>query len=354
MKYARFSLTSLLVLIAILAAFFAGQRSTLRERNELRLENEAVHAEARKLRSKERNFDVLSAMLDDRIKELAAARSQLDLLHGRYGAKLDSYRRKLNLLRTLRLVAWNVESGGNDPNVIAKQLVSDLARYDIYGLTEVDPGNTRLYLKSLQTRSNRYRSIVTVTGGSDRMLLVYDLGRFDKLEHAELEAHDGVRMNDVNFRHRSPLMARFKDKTTDVEFIVVLNHLARGNAELRQEQAKALRLWAAAQNVPVLAIGDYNFDYDFLTGKGNKAFDEFLSDGTWQWVKPEKLVDTNWSDRDEDGVDDYPDSCLDFMFVAGKAKEWQPESRVIVRDGDFPDDETTSDHRPVELVAIPQ
>ena len=106
-----------------------------------------------------------------------------------------------------------------------------------------------------------------------------------------------------------------------VEFIVVLNHLARGNAELRREQARALRLWVAAQNAPVLAIGDYNFDYDFPTGKGNEAFEEFLSDDTWQWVEPAKLVDTNWSDRDEDGVDDYPDSCLDFMFVSGKAKE---------------------------------
>jgi hypothetical protein len=67
----------------------------------------------------------------------------------------------------------------------------------------------------------------------------------------------------------------------------------------------------------------------------------------------EKLVDTNWSDRGGDGVDDYPHSCLDFTFVVGKAKLWQSRSRVIVREGDFPDDEKTSDHRPVELVTVP-
>jgi len=40
---------------------------------------------------------------------------------------------------------------------------------------------------------------------------------------------------------------------------------------------------------------------------------------------------------------------LDFAFVAGPAKEWTPVCRVLVRDGDFPDDKTTSDHRPIEL-----
>ena len=40
-----------------------------------------------------------------------------------------------------------------------------------------------------------------------------------------------------------------------------VNHLARGNAELRQEQAKALRLWAADQELPIIGIGDYNFDF---------------------------------------------------------------------------------------------
>ena len=46
----------------------------------------------------------------------------------------------------------------------------------------------------------------------------------------------------------------------------------------------------------------------------------------------------------------YPDSMLDFSFLAGAAKDWKAECRVIVRDGDFPDDDKTSDHRPVELI----
>ena len=124
---------------------------------------------------------------------------------------------------------------------------------------------------------------------------------------------------------------------------------ARGDAEFRAQQAGALREWARNKSTPIIAIGDYNFDYDFNTQKGNAAFDEFLKDGVWKWIKPVELIDTNWSD-DGNGHDRYPDSMLDFNFVAGAAKHWNAKCRVIVRDGDFPDDDETSDHRPVELI----
>ena len=74
-----------------------------------------------------------------------------------------------------------------------------------------------------------------------------------------------------------------------------------------------------------------------------------------QWVRPVELIDANWSDPDGDGNDNYPDSMLDFAFVAGPANDWNPVCRVIVREDDFPDDDTTSDHRPIELrLTIPE
>ena len=250
----------------------------------------------------------------------------------------------------LSILAWNVESGGNDPNVIASQL-SSLTGYQIYGLTEVHPSNSRRYVQAL---GEQFNYVVTVTGKNDRMVLAYDKGRIQLVEHAELEAHKSHRMNDANFRHRSPLLGKFLDRQTGIEFLVVLNHLARGSAEIRNEQAVALREWAKDQTFPIVGIGDYNFDFSFPTQKGNRAFVEFTKDETWEWVRPDPLVDTNWADRDGDGLDNYPDSCLDFMFVSGEAKNWSPVASVIVRDGDFPDDKTTSDHRPVVLyLAIP-
>ena len=99
---------------------------------------------------------------------------------------------------------------------------------------------------------------------------------------------------------------------------------------------------------------DYEFDFDLSARRGNATFDEFHVDYVWYWVEPEKLVDTNWLDQDGDGRDDSPNTYLDFMFVAGKAKLWESRSRVIVWEGDFPDDNETSDHRPVELVTSPR
>jgi hypothetical protein len=73
--------------------------------------------------------------------------------------------------------------------------------------------------------------------------------------------------------------------------------------------------------------------------------------GTWKQrvyaIRPDPLVDTQWSG---DHKDRYPDSLLDFAFVAGAAKEFVCTSQMIMRDGDFPDDKSTSDHRPIELV----
>ena len=71
-------------------------------------------------------------------------------------------------------------------------------RYHIYGLTEVDPGATRSVCPGT---GDRFKSFVTVTGRSDRMMIIfYDVDRLELLANVELEAHDGVRMNDVNFQ----------------------------------------------------------------------------------------------------------------------------------------------------------
>ena len=99
----------------------------------------------------------------------------------------------------------------------------------------------------------------------------------------------------------------------------------------------------------MIAAGDFNMDYDFPTAKGNSAFVEMLRDNIWSWAKPDPLIDTNWSDRDNDGNDNYPDSMLDFCFIANAAKDWATECDVVVRDGDFPDTKETSDHRPIEI-----
>ena len=249
---------------------------------------------------------------------------------------------------SLRLLTWNVESDGADANVIAEQL-KELDGFQIYALTEVDKRYFDLFQKAC---GSNFKSIRGTHKENDHLQLIYDDKILELASWTEMEEHAGVSFNRPDRALRCPLLGRFKHRKSGIEFQIVVNHLARGNAKFRQQQARGLREWGRSQNVPTVSIGDFNFDFEFSTRKGNKAFSEFTQDGVWKWVEPEKLVDTNWYDRDRDGKDDYPGSMLDFAFVTGPAKNWKWRSRVIQRPGDFPDDATTSDHRPVLLELI--
>jgi len=151
-----------------------------------------------------------------------------------------------------------------------------------------------------------------------------------------------------NGTHRSPLYVRLRERESGFEFVFMTNHLARRNEKLRQAQAAGLREWARESNTPIIAAGDFNFDYSFKKQTGNDSFRVFMQDNIWKWIKPNPLVDTNWSG---DLKDAYPNSMLDFVSVANSAKELEASCRIVVRKGDFPDDDTTSDHRATQAVS---
>jgi endonuclease/exonuclease/phosphatase family metal-dependent hydrolase len=257
-------------------------------------------------------------------------------------------------------LGWNVESGtpsesdpaeGIDPAEIAEQL-EIFGAYDIIGLTEVSQDNVSLFATAAGAEP-----ILSDTGGGDRMVILYDIETLELLEVVNLHEFGGINFNPLDsqgrFRVRSPLIAHFRIKSTGVEFLYALNHLARGDNDLREDQARGLCAWAAAQTLPVVAMGDYNFDFEIDDGRGNLSFDLFLDCDEWDWIEPVELVDTNWSDANplaDVRLDSFPNSILDFAFLSGPAIEWSASSRIIVRDNDFPDTGQTSDHRPVELI----
>ncbi len=279
-----------------------------------------------------------------------------------------------------RLLAWNVESNRpgqpqvSDADVIAGQLTgllrADGTRAQIVALSEVEPKTVDRYRRAVAEGLGGAVDFVTSASGgyadADTLMLAVDARRFRIDEVFELHRYAGIRANFTvdeesssefgSVRARSPLIARLHDLATGRSFWLVTVHLARGEKELRADQARALRRWAAERNEPIVAAGDFNFDYDFTTGRGNPAYDAMLEEGTWEWVKPEPLVDSNWSEdrrKGLPGVDSYPDSILDFVFVANAAKAWHGTSDVIVRAGDFPDDDRTSDHRPIIATFAP-
>lgn len=243
---------------------------------------------------------------------------------------------------SLKFLSWNVESEGSDPDVIKRQL-GEFDGYDVIALTEVLPAAA---IDFGNAWGDDYDFIVSRTGNNDRMMLIFNKSTLSLVRKFELA--------DINYknRYRSPLVAHFKDNLSGKEMLVMVNHLARGSEKTRQIQAEKLVEWARDETLPIVALGDYNFDYVFATRKGNEGFRLFMQDNIWKWIEPIELIDTNWYDnpKEPDGKDDYPGSMLDFGFVAGSAKLWRASCKVIVRDGDFPDDETTSDHRPFELI----
>ena len=243
----------------------------------------------------------------------------------------------------LSILAWNVESGDNNPITIARQL-KEMSGYDIYCLSEVRSRGANYYAKALPG----YKSFLSKTGGGDHLMVLANTDRLEWIE--EREIHE---LNNRGRTHRSPLAVVFNDRETQQQFKVIVNHLARGNGGLRQRQAAGLVRLAEKAELPTITVGDFNFDYGFKKQDGNRAFQIMTRGDAWEWVVPNPLVDTQWSDNF--GKDRFPNSMLDFAFVAGEAKTWNPQCSVIVRPGDFPDDSKTSDHRPVELrLTIPK
>ena len=74
----------------------------------------------------------------------------------------------------ISVLAWNVESGGNDPLVIAQQL-TELAGYDIYCLSEVAAENFDRYAAAL---GPKFQSVNGRTGRNDRLQISFDSDRF--------------------------------------------------------------------------------------------------------------------------------------------------------------------------------
>lgn len=279
-----------------------------------------------------------------------------------------------------RLMAWNIESNRpaqppvSDPAVICRELTemlqADSTKSQLIALSEVDPKSIKSLVAAAQSGLQQPIDYVSSASGgfqdTDTLLFMVDSSRFQIRDTIELHRYAGLKANfnvmeddQEDFgalRARSPLAVKLLDQSSQQTFWVIVTHLARGEADLRTEQAKLLRQWAIDHPVPIIAAGDFNFDYDFKTQQGNPGFQAMMEGDTWQWLKPDPLLDSNWSDDrrvTDRRVDRYPDSILDFVFVANQAKQWQGESDVVVRPNDFPDSDKTSDHRPLTAVFTP-
>ncbi|MBD1866379.1 endonuclease/exonuclease/phosphatase [Cyanobacteria bacterium FACHB-471] len=243
----------------------------------------------------------------------------------------------------LTVVSFNVESGGSDPVVMATQQMAPLDGVDVWGLSEVQ---NEAWVSALETGAEAgeqadFDSILGTTGGGDRLAILYNSTLLEEVRHEELDELN------LGGNVRAALVAQFRLRQTGEEFLFVVNHLYRSETELRHEQSRLLNAWVQEQSLPVIAVGDYNFDFNVTDGdQGDRdaGFDLLTQNEAFVWIRPKDLIATFCSTK-------Y-NSILDFVFVANAAKTWTVESSEVLfadpTSNYCPDDEITSDHRPIE------
>ena len=235
---------------------------------------------------------------------------------------------------------WNIGLDDADPQVIAA-LLADYQGVDLWGLAEVNDGGGAVALLEGAAEAGEnadFQAVLGRSGDAMRLLALYNARRYDLLDWQELDAIN------TTGNARAPLVLHLRQRAGGQEFLFMVNHLYRSRADERLRQAQMLAQWAAEQTLPVIAVGDYNFDWSVRGGERDhdRAYAALTADGVWDWVRPADLVTTQCS-----GWPCTYNSVLDFVFTAGPARDWPARSVIVVVPGDFPDDTQRSDHRAV-------
>lgn len=175
----------------------------------------------------------------------------------------------------ITVVGWNTDLNDAAVAVIAERIAA-FEDVDLWGLAEV---NHSAYASTLETAAEageaaEYAAILGESGGGDRLLAIYDATRFTLVESWELE--------DINTTGnvRAPLVLHLREIASEEEILFMVNHLYRSREEERYKQAQLLNAWAVEQTLPVIAVGDYNFDWAITNGSQDhdRGYD-LLTDG---------------------------------------------------------------------------
>ena len=248
------------------------------------------------------------------------------------------------------MASWNLESGDSDVLTVA-QRIATLDGVDLWGLSEVVNASalTQLEAAAEDGENADFAALLSRSGGADRLAILYNADRFELLSQDELEYIN------LGGSARAPLLVHLRDRASGQAFVFMVNHLNRDNDQRRHDQAVLLNEWAMVDGRPAIAVGYYNFDWSVPGGENDHdlGYDWLTADDVWTWVRPADLVTTQCSVRAGipptlgDAFRCTYTSVLDFVFTANGAQDWPATSTILVADGDFADDETTSDHRPV-------
>lgn len=243
----------------------------------------------------------------------------------------------------LKIVTFNVESGNDtEPNIVAEDMQA-IPGVDLWGLSEVE--NQSAANKFLEAAGGSdFGSILGTSGRSDRLQIIYNKSKLNKLNSSSME------LNGIG-GDRKPLVGEFEVISDGTKFLFVVNHFNRGSARKRQKQAQNFRDWTERQTLPVVAVGDYNFDFDISAMDGNPAFEIFFEKPVFSWAR-QTCLSSNTCPSTGTQCNECFDSLLDFVFLSGNAKKWSNQSEIIFIGSPFCDSDPkgASDHYPVQAL----
>ena len=269
-------------------------------------------------------------------------------------------------INTLRVATYNVESPrpNQPPNETLPEIVAEHIKElasnpspDLWALSEVpDEDAAEIYRAAAEYDGSDFELIFGTTGSSDdKLAILFNKNRLEQIGSSrELRSEVGG--------DRAPLAARFRSIPEGTEFFAVNNHFNRGSSSTRNNQARNLRRWIEDQDLPVIALGDFNMDFSVdlsfrqpsgCSGnieEGNEAFDIFTGSDQIKWIRPQCLADGTCPPL---GTGCFPcfNSILDFVFVGGStASNWSGTSEIGFKDDSSycsNDPLGNTDHRPV-------
>ncbi|MGB3189236.1 MAG: endonuclease/exonuclease/phosphatase family protein [Limnoraphis sp.] len=239
----------------------------------------------------------------------------------------------------LSVIGFNVESGDADPNYLADQYIQPIQGVDLWGFSEVQNQDWVDRFETAIEVNNQadFKSVLGTTGKADKLAIIYNSSEFNLISFEELKQIN------IGGSVRAALVGHFQVKSTQQEFLFMVNHLYRTNDQGRHEQARLLNRWAQKQQLPMITVGDYNFDWDVKNGdsKRDPGYDLLTENQVWTWVRPQEIIATHCSSR-------Y-DTVLDFVFISSQIQPRSASSKILYPEADYcPDTSQKSDHRPVQ------
>lgn len=240
----------------------------------------------------------------------------------------------ISIAEPLYVGSFNINSAVASKSKIASQ-IAEHNNISIWGLSEATNDWSLKIISTLKESGNGEFGVIKGTSARDKNFLqiYYDINKYHLISHIELDEINKEK------RVRAPLVAKFRNLKTNEVFLFMVNHLYRANKAARYEQSQQLNQWIKQQKLPVIAVGDYNYDMSpYNTNKRDPGYDAITKDRILSWVEPDVLLPSQCSEYE---------SILDFIFISNKINLIEANSKISYPEVEYCTTSKNSDHRPV-------